>query len=621
MGAAERYLNYSWEAQNKVKLKSLEPYRPLFPKPTGIDKTINSNANVSHTVKFIPQVVKSCGWQVEKFVEQELRGLSLYEACKKLWEFVRYHIEWVRDKQFKEQVRSPRRLIWDGKGDCDCGTTFVNTCMYVYGARNITSRITAYDGNENFSHIYSVIPNPSGGEIIIDFCVHKFDYEKPYSKKQDYNMELQFLDGIPQSSEPKQATINELFSGSDLGELGRLLKRRASGGGSAAAPKKPGLLKKAVQKVVPQRSPEKKAAAQEKRKATGKKALKVVNKINKINPATVLLRAGILASMKLNVGKVAEKIKWGYATREYAAAKGMDMTKYDKVKAVLAKTEQIFFAAGGNAQNLKKAILTGLGNRNREVSGFDGLTDGTPLPQLLGAVFQDEFVSGMEGFKGVGLEGFGELGEPATAASIAAASTAMGTLAALLKSIGDLFPNKGKEKPVREKKQIFRRKQSPEAAASEQSIPSEEAVSTEESSPEEGSNEESESSPNEEEAPEESPTDENTDANMEVSPSEDVPAEESNETEEGTSGILSGFGTGLSGFYQKNKTWIVPVGIAGGCLLLAGGLYYLTRAKPQSKITGSLNPALNGPGRMRKRTRRKFKQQPNHQTKKVLALM
>ncbi|MBL7933152.1 MAG: hypothetical protein JNL60_14695, partial [Bacteroidia bacterium] len=386
MGTAERYLNYSWEAQNKVKLRSLEPYRHLFAKPTGIDKTISSNANVSHTVRFIPQVVKSCGWQVEKFVEQELKGLSLYDACKKLWEFVRYHIEWVRDKQFKEQVRSPRRLIWDGKGDCDCGTTFVNTCMYVYGARNITCRITAYDGADNFSHIYSVIPNPKGGEIIIDFCVHKFNYEKPYSKKEDYNMELQFLDGIPQSSDNKPASYQDLFSGSDLGELGRLLKRKASGGGGAA-PAKKGIFK---------RSPEKKAAAKEKRKAIGKKVLKVVNKINKINPATVLLRAGILASMKLNVGKVAEKIKWGYATREYAQSKGMDMSKYDRVKSVLERTEQIFFAAGGKAENLKKAILTGHGNRNREVSGFDGFSDGTPLPQLLGAIYQDEFVGGME---------------------------------------------------------------------------------------------------------------------------------------------------------------------------------------------------------------------------------
>ncbi len=609
MGAAERYLNYSWEAQNKVKLRSLEPYRHLFAKPTGIDKTINSNANVSHTVKFIPQVVKSCGWQVEKFVNQELKGLSLYDACKKLWEFVRYHIEWVRDMQFKEQVRSPRRLIWDGKGDCDCGTTFVNTCMYVYGARNITCRITAYDGADNFSHIYSVIPDPKGGEIIIDFCVHKFNYQKPYSKKEDYNMELQFLDGIPESSSSKSASYQDLFAGSDLGELGKLLKRRASGGGRAAAPKK-GIFK---------RSPEKKAAAKEKRKAVGKKVLKVVNKINKINPATVLLRAGILASMKLNVGKVAEKIKWGYATKEYAASKGMDMSKYDRVKAVLARTEQIFFAAGGKAENLKKAILTGHGNRNREVSGFDGFSDGTPLPQLLGAIYQDEFVSGMEGYNVSGLEGFGELGEPATAASIAAASTAMGTLAALLKSIGDLFPNKGKEKPAKEKKGLFKKKQAPSEPAPEE--PASEESAPAESSPEEPASEES--TPAEEAPAEETPAEEpgNGESEMEVTPSEDVPTEESPESEEGTSGILAGIGTGLSGFYQKNKAWIVPTGIVATCLLAAGGLYLLTRNKdePTQRRLPVPSGALNGTNK--KRRWRKKNKQHHKPEKKVLALM
>ncbi len=615
MGAAERYLNESWEEKNKIKLRSLEPYRNLFPKPTGIDKTVNSNANVSHTVKFIPQVVKSCGWQVEKYVDQELKGLPLYQACQKLWEFVRYHFEWVRDKQFKEQVRSPRRFVWDGKGDCDCGTTFVNTCLYVYGARNITSRITAYDGASNFSHIYSVVPNPKGGEIIIDFCVHKFNYEKPYSKKEDYNMELQFLDGIPQKSDSSADSLRDLFGGSDLGELGKLLKRRASGG---ATPKKPGLLKK----VIPARSPEKKAVAKEKRKAAGKKALKVVNKVNKINPATVLLRAGILASMKLNVGKVAERIKWGYASPEYAQSKGMDMSKYDKVKAVLKRTEQIFFAAGGNAENLKKAILTGHGNRNHEVSGFDGFSDATALPELLGAIYQDEFVSGMEGFNGFGLAGFGELGEPATAASIAAASTAMGTLAALLNSIGNLFPNKGSEKPAKEKKGVFKKKQAASEQASQENPENEQSPAPEESSPEQPGSDESETDSQEEPAQEESSSEEPADSEMEVTPSEEVPSEESGESEEGTGGLLAGVGSGLSGFYQKNKNWIIPAGIIGGCFLLAGGAYYLTRDKTGLTQRTQTSPALNGPGKhRRKKGRKKNKPSHRHETKKVLALM
>lgn len=626
MGTLEKYLETSWEEQNKVELKSLEPYRHLFPKPTGVDKTINKNANVTHTVEFIPQVVKSCAWQVEKYVQQELKGLPLYEACKKLWEFVRFHVEWVRDMQYKEQVRSPRRLIWDGKGDCDCGTTFVNTCLYVYGAKNITSRITAYNGVDNFSHIYTIVPDPKGGEIIIDFCVHKFNYQKPFTKKEDHNMELQFLDGIEGNDSVRSVSYADLFRGSDLGELGRLLKKRASRGGAAPA-KKPGLLKKVVQKIVPKRSPEKKAIAKEKKKATGKKILKVVNKINKINPATVLLRAGLLASMKLNIGKVAERIKWGYASPELARSKGMDMSKYEKVKGVLARTEKIFFAAGGNAANLKNAILTGRGNQNREVAGFvDGLSEDMSLSDLLGPVYADEFINGMEGFEGFGFEGFGELGEPATAASVAAAATSMGTLAALLNAIGNLFPNRGKDKPVKEKKGFFKRKQASPAEIAPEEIPEESTAPDEEAAPAEESPSAEESPATEETPEEETPaetSEENSEeANMEVTPSEDIPAEENAEpSEEGTSGILSGPFTGLAGFYQKNRGWLIPTGIVGGCLLLAGGLYYLTKPKVNAPPQQIPAPSYGIEGPPRKKRGRKKKTESQSVNPKVMTLM
>src|SRR5688572_1106720 len=111
-------IEQSWEEKNKVKILSLAPYRHLFPNALGVDKTIEPNAGVSHTVAFIPKVVVQCAWQVEKYVAQELKHLPLYEACNKLWHFVRYHIKWVKDQHLKEQVRSPRRLIHDGKGDC-----------------------------------------------------------------------------------------------------------------------------------------------------------------------------------------------------------------------------------------------------------------------------------------------------------------------------------------------------------------------------------------------------------------------------------------------------------------------------------------------------------------------
>lgn len=554
MPANKNIITGNWEASSNPKLLSLEPYRHLFPKAKGNNWTVKRNAGVSHTVKFIPQVVKQYSWQVEKYVAKELRHLPLEQACRKLWWFVRFHIEWVRDETGYEQVRSGSRLISDGKGDCDCMTTFVDSCMYVYGVRGITNRIVAYDYNDNFSHIYSLIPDGKGGHYIIDCCFPYFNKQKKYTKKEDYNMDLQFLDGIEDTRQPNKRTYSEYSEGSDniMGELGKLLKRNANkqGGG--------GLFKK--------KTPEQKQAAKEKRQNFGKKALKVINKVNKINPATALLRAGILASMKLNILKVAERIKWAYASPELTESKGMDMSKYDKLKGALAKAEKIFFAAGGKPENLKKAILTGHGNRNHEVAGIDGLNGNTPLPELLGAIYQDEFINGMDGFEG--------LGEPATAASITAAAGAMGALAALLASIGTLFPKKDKsEKKARKGK---RGKKAAQETTEESG--GENATTTEEpplltpsgqTRPEDEENggkgqapEETENTPaTSEEAETPSETTE-TEAETETSSEETAEPETAEETTEGLSGL-----TGIKAFYQANKNWINPVaGFAGGVL-------------------------------------------------------
>lgn len=552
------------EAENIFKLKSIEPYRYLFPKPTGVDHTVKKRASVSDTVYFIPEVVEKCRWMVKNYVRKELKGLPLHAACRKLWYFVKEHIAYEKDdpnyqkekdiRDNLEQVRSPRRLIAEGKGDCDCMTTFVDTCMTEYGVKGIINRITEYDHKGYFQHIYSLIPDGKGKYIIMDCVWNAFNEEKPYTKKEDHIMELQFLDGIGnvgglESTERKYTNIDaqDLFGNEDeFGELGKLFRKK---------------------------NPEQKQAAKEKRKAILKKGRKIFNVVNKVNPATALLRAGILLSMKLNIMKVPETLKWGYATREQAQARGMDMRKYDKLQKVREKIENIFYAAGGKPENLRKAILTGRGNRNKEVSGFDGLSESMSVQELLGDIYTDEFVNGMEGFEGFGDLTGGEGLGIATEAAVASATTVMGTIAALLKSIGSLFP-KGKKGSSQNAEEGGSEssassdegggEQSEEESGSQSSEPSEEQTSTTDALP--------------------APINENTD----LAPIEDPSGEESKE-EESTDGILSGIGTGIKTFYQAHKKWIVPVaGVAA-----VGTVIYLISRSNTSKEE-ELHPQIDG---------------------------
>ena len=365
----------------------------------------------------------------------------------------------------------------------------------------------------------------------------------------------------------------------------------------------------------------------EKRKVVKKKVLKVVNKVNKVNPATVLLRGGILASMKLNLLKVAEKLKWGYATREYAASKGMDMRKYDQIKAVLAKSESIFFAAGGKPENLKKAILTGRGNRNHEVAGLTGLGEYSSMPELLGAIYTDEFVNGLEGFGSLG-----DLGEPATAAAITAASGAMAALAALLKSVGVLFPPKGKNKKSQNPENGGEQAPASEEAPAE---PLPEDQTDPPSSPGEGPEvEDSEGSQSDEQQQQPDEQENGEQPGMTLEEKEQNPDTEitpdgtpgaGNEVtsnsgggeEEGTSGILNGPGLGIKAYLQKNKQWLLPVGIGLGVLAVSGIVSYLSGAKEKGQTPKRQQPALNG---YQPRHKKKKGGQDRYLKKTVMAL-
>ena len=189
-------------------------------------------------------------------------------------------------------------------------------------------------------------------------------------------------------------------------------------------------------------------------KFTGKKilkpALKTFNRF--VNPATILLRNGFLLAMKVNLMKVAERLRFGYLSDAEARKRGVNMAGFAKLKKAVEKAEKIYELAGGKKSNLKKAILTGKGNKNKAVplSGFalgnpadldptDEFTD--PFEQFIVEADPDL----VEAFMNEEIEVEG-LGEPASGAAIAAASGAVATVSALLDKIGGVFDKAGKVK-------------------------------------------------------------------------------------------------------------------------------------------------------------------------------
>ncbi len=465
------------EAKRKRNIQSGAQYDHLFVKATLKDFTVKKGATVADTVKFIPKVVQMKRWQTQSYTDTELKGLPVYDACKKLWQFLYNHVAYKKDEAGLEQIRSPARLWHDRfRGvDCDCYTTFISTVLTNLGIPH-KLRIAKYS-EDYFQHIYPVVPMPDGSYITIDCVVNEFNYEEPYTEIKDTTMDLQLLDGI---DEPEQlADVKEEVYGieeDELGQLGWSLKKtfkkvagKVSKGVSQGA-------KFVGKKVIAAGAKTVAKAAVKAGKFTVDKVKKVAHVLNRLNP----LRLGFLAAMKLNSFNVARNLRMSYLNKDQAVQRNLNPGKHNSLIKIRKKLESLFYAAGGNSSDLKAAILKGRGNQGKDkvLAGLDGVEDtdfdalngmdeNTSLYQVLGpelfasnAIVTEEDlqgireleldgVEGLEGLDGtsiadqyyVGQELVG-LGEPATL-SIAAASGALATIAGLIKNLGNLY-DKGK---------------------------------------------------------------------------------------------------------------------------------------------------------------------------------
>ncbi|MBL7930592.1 MAG: hypothetical protein JNL60_01740 [Bacteroidia bacterium] len=335
--------------------------------------------------------------------------------------------------------------------------------------------------------------------------------------------------------------------------------------------------------------------------------------------------------------KVPQKLKWAYLSEAEARQKGADMSKFDKLKKILYKMEQIFFTAGGKPENLKKAILTGRGNRNKEVNGL-GLVDGyeidmsgidenSSLSSLLGAtVYQDEFVNGLEGTEGLG-------SAVAAGAAVASATTVMTAIAALLKGVGNLFPNKKNNADFKE-----------EGGGGEASADTSDSggggggedaptVRTNSSSSNGGSNNSSSSSGGNDNSESSSPpaTNDNGNTNMQRNDSSNSSQDNNSAEDNGTNGSANkdadagGGGEqkkGLKDFWENNKKWIKPVGISAISAAAIFAIYKAVKSHNENKPTVKKpQAALNGVGRRKRRRKTKGKHRGQHGKKSNVALM
>ncbi len=183
-------------------------FNHLIKKANGQD-TFIKNGNVIETVESCIDIIGTHFREVEELASM-LQGDSLKESCRNIFNFSYNYLQYHKDDDGTEQLRTPSRSWLDGqikfkqKGksdagiDCDDYSIFVGSLLKCLGIP-FKLRITKYDGKKNFQHIYVIVPaiGDSEDEIVIDPVLSKFDYQKPYSfERSDFDISPLQLAGL-----------------------------------------------------------------------------------------------------------------------------------------------------------------------------------------------------------------------------------------------------------------------------------------------------------------------------------------------------------------------------------------------------------------------------------------
>ncbi len=413
-------------------------YDKYFPKPDERDRIIIKDGEVQDTVDLMEKVVHKYLVDTSR-IAPFLKGNSTGDTCRKVWDFIYQNIQYKLDKKGLEQLRRPARS-WSERRtgvDCDCMSIFASSVLTNLKVPH-SFRITKYSA-DHWQHVYVIVPDGKGKHYTIDAVVSQFDYEKPYSEKMDYPMSLNGINVAVLSgtgSDLENAVLAPGLTGPDLGatpnkkaELNKLYQHLVDTRNSirknprmVSSIDDPQALLKMLDYAVQYWNTDKrdyalsilekneeqlnqrngfsglgddvfdsdefvlsgpgkkgffkgvKAAV----KDVGKGIKKAAKAVVRYNPLSIAGRGGFLVAMKLNLHKMASKLKWSYASKEQAASKGVSEAEWNKSKDALAKVERLFAdKLQGKREALKNAILKGkAGNLNGVVeSGFNGLGD------------------------------------------------------------------------------------------------------------------------------------------------------------------------------------------------------------------------------------------------------
>lgn len=157
----------------------------LIAKATGENDLKHENGNTQDIMNVLLAADDKAAAFAKKFAPT-LKGASLFDTCKNVFDFVKTQIPYKIDTPGYQWIKSPGRLWADRQGDCKSFSLFIGSCLRNLGIP-YGYRFTSYVANNPTpTHVYVYVPLKDGKELILD-AVWKgpFNSQKPYAHKID----------------------------------------------------------------------------------------------------------------------------------------------------------------------------------------------------------------------------------------------------------------------------------------------------------------------------------------------------------------------------------------------------------------------------------------------------
>jgi hypothetical protein len=131
---------------------------------------------------------------------ENFRSNNIYDSAFNVWKFVRENVHYKRDPDGIQVIQHPpalirRGLMENGGGDCKSMSLTISSILSSLGAKNVKLRYVSFKPDLVPTHVYTIFEYHNR-MVPVDSVLNKFDYEKPYTYKIDYPMNVYQLSGI-----------------------------------------------------------------------------------------------------------------------------------------------------------------------------------------------------------------------------------------------------------------------------------------------------------------------------------------------------------------------------------------------------------------------------------------